>query len=163
MTILEKVTTVTLYNADELINDYCPDQFGFENTYCRGDNCKECWGRPAEGNELPDEEPEDTIEGKFTYAKPITKEVSMTELKPCPFCGHSVSIKNTGIAKCRTENRPSMRVGDYKTMWIITCHNCGIPKVNKGSHYIFTKNGELKVVDGPDGRDEAIRVWNDRV
>lgn len=138
MTILEKVTTGTIYNADELINDYCPDQFGFENTYCRGDNCKECWGRPAEGNEL-------------------------SELKPCPFCGHSVSIKNTGIEKCRTENRPSMCVGDYKTMWIITCHNCGIPKVNKGSHYIFTKNGELKVVDGPDGRDEAIRVWNNRV
>ena len=81
-------------------------------------------------------------------------------LKPCPFCGHTAILKNNGLSSIT--NRTSSMIGDYFTRWHVACSYCGIKKSEYTTYYIFGQDGQLRVVDGPDGRSKAIDSWNER-
>lgn len=85
------------------------------------------------------------------------------ELKPCPFCGHKATLSNDGLTMIDKYNRPSNSRAEVKTQWKVTCDYCGCGKhLSYSSRYVFQNDGTLKLVDGTDGRLDAIEYWNTR-
>lgn len=59
MTIYEKVFGANF--DDSVAHAHCPSDFGFKdsfysNGFCNSGHCEDCWKRPAEGNELKDQD-----------------------------------------------------------------------------------------------------------
>lgn len=82
----------------------------------------------------------------------------MSELKPCPFCGHEGVLRNSGIEQCRNKEN-----GDLITRWEVWCPNCGTKKEGGVSEYYFCEDETVKLVSQRfDGRKKAIEKWNRR-
>lgn len=84
------------------------------------------------------------------------------ELKPCQFCGKSVTLTHGEIEKLPTANRSAFARGDYRIKWSISCRDCGMAKIKKAGNYMLNYDGNLVSVDEEDVRDKVISLWNRR-